>query len=124
MSAYPGAIEGNSSRGVTPGLIDPTGPDVEANRVPLPDPKARKVNRQLRNAAYTAQGPSTASDFHLSEVESSSESSTADHAPEPTSTSNRRTSTDILADRLLIVATQGARALEPGASTNFEEWST
>ena len=124
MSAYPGAIEGNSSRGVTPGLIDPTGPDVDANRVPLPDSGDRKLNRKLRDEAYTAQGPSTASPSHLSEVESTPESSTADHAPEPSSAINRRTSTDILADRLLIVATHGARALEPGASTNFEEWST
>ena len=114
MSAYPGAIEGNSSRGVTPGLIDPTGPDVEANRVPLPN---------FRKPYYRKDKEGRTSKQSVGES-SGSDSSTDEDTPEPSSARKRRTSTEILADRLLIVATQGARALEPGASSDFDEWST
>lgn len=113
MSAYPGAIEGNSSRGVTPGLIDPMGPDVEANRVPLPNFR-KPYNKKAKDGKASKKSVSESS---------GGDSSTDDDTPEPSS-ARGRTSTEILADRLLIVATQGARALEPGASTDFEEWST
>ncbi|KAL8796515.1 MAG: hypothetical protein Q9195_001189 [Heterodermia aff. obscurata] len=149
LCAYPGAIESNSSRGVTPGLIDLTGPDVETNRVPLPNAQSRKIDRALRDSLASENGKSpqesagpavepyaptnpptnaqTASDslsYDASDVESSLSSIfSARRTPEPSSPRRRRTSTEILADRLLIVATKGARSLAPGASTNFEEWS-
>ena len=50
--------------------------------------------------------------------------SSLDHTPEPSpAATNSRTPVDFLADRLLIAASKGVRALEPGASTNFEDWS-
>ena len=110
---------------------------MDANRVPLPAKRPRGPNKKRRDhsagAAAEPQGPSTlpvdartapvSRSTGLSDLDSSLNSSSADDTPAPSSARKRRTSTEILADRLLIVATQGARALEPGASTDFEEWS-
>ena len=103
-----------------PGLIDPTRPDVDANRVPLPERKAPKSYQKHRD--HTASQIALSSPRPpLSDLESALSSSSEDTSA-PSSVGDRRTSTEILVDRLLIVATNGARALERGASTNFEDW--
>ncbi|CAF9921038.1 MAG: hypothetical protein HETSPECPRED_004414 [Heterodermia speciosa] len=121
LSAYPGAIERNSSRGVTPGLIDPTGPDVAANRVPVPDTSRKPYNKAggPSNLAANTQNSSVSPLSSMSDLGSSLE-----HTPEPPPAArDQRNPVDFLADRLLIAASKGVRALEPGASTNFEDWS-
>lgn len=119
----PAPLDPNSSRGVTPGLIDPNGPDTPANRVRLPFEAKRKPRRR--------KAPATLGLISDDDDDNAEANTPQPQSPPPaTSTSkNRRppldprSETAIKAHRLLIVGTKGKRALEPGASTNYEDWS-
>ena len=130
----------NSSRGMTPGLIDPNGPDTPANRVPLPN---KTSGDQTQEDPFTA--PATAHQDADSddagqlllkkliegqtqeEQATAHEDATSDDEDSESDTevgSRPRSGIEIAADRLLIIATKGPRVLEPGASDNFEDYSS
>ena len=98
----------NSSRGITPGLINPSGPDTPRNRVPLPN---KTIEDQTEEKQVTI-------------VATADEDAVSDDGDSGSATVVMpRSEIDIAADRLLIVATKGPRVLEPGASANFEDYS-
>ena len=132
----------NSSRGMTPGLIDPNGPDTPANRIPLPNPN-KTIGDQTQDDQVTA--PATAHQDadvdhvgqlllrNLIEGQAQEEQATAhedaiaddEDAESDTEVGSRpRSEIEIAADRLLIIAIKGPRVLEPGASDNFEDYSS
>lgn len=108
----------NSSRGITPGLIDPNGPDTAANRVPLP-------NKRVADQTQGDQEDQTEEDQVTAAATAPQDAASDDDGSESDTEvkSRPRSEIEILADRLLIVATKGPRVLEPGASDNFEDYS-